>query len=226
MLPGDANDIRVQPDARAYIALPRKMTLAFRTSVGLLFPFNYSELSQANFRSNGAARAEGSDRDYQILYFRGFFSGGPTQNRGYPLRGVGPHDSIPYLSPAGQSASAAGCDAKEVQCKLPTGGLSLWEASAELRVVVSGPFSTAFFCDTSDVSPFRLDIRLDHPHLSCGAGARYDTPVGPIRFDVGYRIPGIQYPKSDKLEVPADNLFGKAPGGIPIAIAFGIGEAF
>jgi len=77
------------------------------------------------------------------------------------------------------------------------------------------------FCDAGDVSPFQTSIRLDRPHLSCGAGARYDTPVGPIRLDVGYRIPGLQYPKNASFEqAPQDIL------GVPIAIAFGIGEAF
>jgi outer membrane protein insertion porin family/translocation and assembly module TamA len=71
------------------------------------------------------------------------------------------------------------------------------------------------------VSPFAVNIRLDRPHLSCGAGARYDTPVGPIRLDVGYRIPGMQYPSGATFERPPEPLLG-----MPIAIAFGIGEAF
>ena len=45
--------------------------------------------------------------------------------------------------------------------------------------------------------------------------------MGPIRLDVGYRIPGLQYPKNASFEqAPQDIL------GVPIAIAFGIGEAF
>lgn len=220
VLQGDADDVRVNPEVRAYLPLPRKITLAFRGALGFLFPFNYSRHAQLNFRTPGPSRAEAADRDYQLLFFRGFFGGGPTSNRGYPLRGVGPHDFIPYLSPAGQTL-AYGCNPSDPTCLLPTGGLSLWEASAELRFVVSGPFSTALFCDAGDVSPFVLDIRLDRPHLSCGAGARYDTPVGPIRFDVGYRIPGLQYPAGATFEREPEPLLG-----MPIAVALGIGEAF
>jgi outer membrane translocation and assembly module TamA len=220
-LQGDANDIRVRPEVRAFIPLPKRITLALRGSVGFLFPFNYARLSQQNFETPGTSRAEGSARDYQLLFFRGFFGGGPSSNRGYPLRGVGPHDFIPYLSPAGQSLSAGGCNPNDVECSLPTGGLSLWEANAELRFVISGPFATAVFCDAGDVSPFSVSIRPERPHLSCGAGARYDTPVGPIRLDVGYRIPGLQYPKDASFEREPDLLFGA-----PIVIAFGIGEAF
>lgn len=220
VLQGDANDIRVNPEVRAFIPLPKRMTIALRGAVGFLFPFNYSKYSQINFATPGTSRAEASSRDYQLLFFRGFFGGGPTSNRGYPLRGVGPHDYIPYLSPAGQSL-AGGCNPNDPKCLLPTGGLTLWEANVELRVVVSGPFSTAAFCDSGDVSPFAVNIRFDRPHLSCGAGARYDTPVGPIRLDIGYRIPGLQYPAGATFEREPTPLLG-----LPIAIAFGIGEAF
>ncbi len=220
-LQGVADDVRVQPELRGYIPLPRKITVALRGSVGFLFPFNYSKFSQINFEKPGTSRAEESARDYQLLFFRGFFGGGPTSNRGYPLRGVGPHDYIPYLSPAGQSGAAGGCNPNDLTCSLPTGGLSLWEANAEVRFVVSGPFSTAVFCDAGDVSPFAMSIRLDRPHLSCGGGARYDTPVGPIRLDVGYRIPGMQYPSGASFEIEPPLLLG-----MPIAVAFGIGEAF
>ena len=38
-------------------------------------------------------------KDTQLIFFRGFFSGGPSSNRGYPLRGVGPYANVPFLSP-------------------------------------------------------------------------------------------------------------------------------
>lgn len=222
LLQGDATDVRVQPEVRGYVPISKHVVFAARGSVGFLFPFDYGKYAEINFRDPGPSRVEGSARDYQILFFRGFYAGGPVSNRGYPLRGIGPYDVIPYLSPAGQSISASGCNPNDRGCTLPTGGRTLWEASTELRIGISGPFSAALFCDAADVSPFSVDIRLARPHLSCGAGARYDTPVGPIRLDVGYRIPGLQFlPGNDSFERPPDTLFG-----VPIALAFGIGEAF
>lgn len=221
LLQGDASDVRDQPEVRFYLPITKKLVFAVRGSVGFLFPFDYGRYAEINFKNPGASRIEGSARDYQILFFRGFYSGGPATNRGYPLRGIGPYDLIPYLSPAGQSISASGCNPNDTSCSLPTGGRSLWEASGELRYVLSGPFSIAGFCDMADVSPFSLDLRFDRPHLSCGAGGRYDTPVGPIRLDIGYRIPGLQYKAGSSFERAPDRLLG-----IPIALAFGIGEAF
>lgn len=216
-LGGDARDIKLQPEARGYIPLGKRVTLAGRLSVGLLFPFNYGEAVYGN-----AASLSQKDRtfDYQLMYFRGFFSGGPSSNRGYPLRGVSPYADIGDLTPEQKAARLAiACDG---DCRTPTGGFTLWEASLEVRVDITGPLSAAAFCDASDVSGKRFDFRLAHLHLSCGLGARYQTPVGPIRLDLGYRIPGLQVVGGltpDERE-PAKFL------GIPLAVALGVGEAF
>ena len=81
------------------------------------------------------------------------------------------------------------------------------------------------FADASDVSPEKLRIRLDVPHFSLGFGIRYATPVGPLRVDVGFRVPGQQ-----KIGGPIDPLVdGPAPAtvlGIPAAVSIGLGEAY
>lgn len=217
---GDADDVKIQPDLRGYVPITRRLVIAGRTSVGFLWPRNYGDAVQTRRSRFDDERAR--TRDYQLTFFRGFFSGGPSSNRGYPIRGVGPYDFVPFLTPDVAAAQTeAGC--LENSCRVPTGGFTLWEASVEGRYDLSGPLSAALFCDASDVSPQTNDIRLDHLHLSCGAGARYDTPVGPIRVDLGYRIPGLQVlggvPRTER--VPPDLAFG-----IPIALSVGIGEAY
>jgi outer membrane protein insertion porin family/translocation and assembly module TamA len=116
------------------------------------------------------------------------------------------------------------------ECSIPIGGFTLWEWSDEFRIHLKGPLSAAAFCDMGDVSPQENSIRLSHLHLSCGLGARYDTPVGPIRLDVGYRIQPAQilgyasqaaYNSQHSEEGVQPTLFG-----VPIALAFGIGEAY
>lgn len=225
---GHASDVRIQPEARGFIPLGGAVTLALRSSFGLLFPRNYGELVQrgASAPTTEAERVE-LVRDLQIVYFRGFFSGGASSNRGYPQRGVGPRGVVPFASPAAGAQTGSGCTPGSAsqdpeECALPTGGLSLLEASVEVRFDVTGPFSGAVFCDASDVSAQQLELRPGHLHLSCGPGLRYGTPIGPIRLDVGYRVPGLQVlggAGGDESE----------PGelwGLPIAVAFGIGEAF
>lgn len=227
---GDARDVRTQPEIRGYVPIGKRLTLASRASVGLLFPFNYGG-TIADQLSGAASAPTGPDqvRDLQLLFFRGFFSGGSNSNRGYSHGTISPHGIVPFLSPQIEADRIAReCEPGSpsfdpARCSIPIGGLSLWEASLELRVDIEGPLTFAAFCDTSDVSPDQADLRLNHPHLSCGLGARYDTPVGPIRLDVGYRIPGAQVlePVDPRVEGDPGDIFGA-----PIAIAFGIGEAF
>ena len=223
-LGGNVRDVRIQPELRTYIPVAKEGTFATRLSVGFLFPQNYGDTLRDQTRSQFLPD-EQRTRDLQIMFFRGFFSGGPNSNRGYALREVSPHAVVPFLNPetaAAQAESACTPGSTDPQCELPTGGFTLWEFQNELRFVINGPLAGATFCDMSDVSPQTADIRLNHLHLSCGAGARYDTPVGPIRLDIGYRIPGLQVVGTktpDEVE-PATLL------GLPIAIALGIGEAF
>jgi hypothetical protein len=68
---------------------------------------------------------------------------------------------------------------------------------------------------------FENQGQLHRPHLSVGIGFRCDTPIGLIRLDTGYRVPGLQAPAGTVDEgIPALTF------GLPIAISFGIGEAF
>lgn len=226
---GDAVDVKIEPEARLFIPLGRRLTLASRAAVGLLFPQNYGSTVLPNAldgEPGGASRAAWV-RDIQLMFLRGLFSGGPSSNRGYRQREISPHGVIPFYNPGQSSAeiieectpNSAGLTTSE--CRLPIGGFTLWEASLELRFPVYGPLRGAAFADASDVSPRQLDFRFDRLHLSVGAGARYDTPVGPVRLDVGYRIPGLQAPQDARGEVDPDEVFG-----LPIAIALGIGVPF
>lgn len=222
---GDAVDVKVEPEARLFIPLGSSLTLATRAGIGLLFPRNYGQTVLPNSTTGqpgNATRAEWV-RDVQLMFMRGLFSGGPTSNRGYRAREVGPHGVVPFYNPGQSSADiVGGCMVgAPKECNLPLGGFTLWEASVELRFPISGPVGGAVFSDASDVSPEELNFRFTRLHLSAGLGARYDTPLGPVRLDVGYRIPGLQAPKDAPGEGEPDTVFG-----LPIAVAFGIGAAF
>ncbi len=227
---GDAEDFKIQPDARVYLPIDDDLTLAVRSSVGFLFARNYGHTLAANARGErppmGVDRVEWA-RDVQTTFFRAFFSGGPSSNRGYAMRGIGPHGAIPFFEPTlaaqqlADRCDGSSADLERASCQLPLGGLSLWEASVELRYPIMGPLSGASFCDASDVSPEELSLRFDRPHLSCGLGARYGTPIGPVRLDAGYRIPGLQVLGPDDGEGKPPSLFG-----LPMTIHVGIGEAF
>lgn len=91
---------------------------------------------------------------------RRFFAGGGGSVRGYPFQAIGPRD-----------------DDNE-----PVGGLSLFEASAELRLRF-GDYGVVPFIDAGSVSndeyPGFEDLRV-----GVGLGFRYFTSFGPLRIDV------------------------------------------
>ena len=216
-LGGDAQDVKIQPELRGYLPLGKRVVVAARAGVGFLVPFNYGS---AVYGDPKALNERERTLDYQLVYFRGLYSGGPSSNRGYPARAISPYGNVGFLTPEAQRLKLD--NACEGDCRVPTGGFSLWEASLELRVDVVGPLSTAAFCDAGDVSPNRGDFRLAHLHLSCGLGVRYQTPVGPIRLDVGYRIPGLQVIGGLTPDEKAPSTFFD----VPLALALGVGESF
>jgi len=71
---------------------------------------------------------------------------------------------------------------------LPIGGDSMLAWSEELRAVVRGNFGAVFFLDAGNVWAESFGYKLNDLLYSAGPGLRYQTPVGPIRFDVGYQL--------------------------------------
>ncbi|HZU84235.1 MAG TPA: BamA/TamA family outer membrane protein [Polyangiaceae bacterium] len=224
VLPGEAQDIRVQPQVRAYVPIGHA-TFATRATTGLLFPTSYSSVPPPGVMWGTPEYDAWAARDQQLVYFRGFFSGGPSSNRGYPVYGVGPHGLVPFLTPSiatrqVQTECVPNTPTFDpARCVQPLGGLTMWELSGELRVPITAQFEEATFCDASDVESGEATYVFGRPHLSCGVGLRYETPVGPIRLDVAYRIPALN-PQPGDVDYPGDIL------GLPIGVAFGIGEAY
>jgi outer membrane protein assembly complex protein YaeT len=101
-----------------------------------------------------------------IPIFKRFFSGGSESVRGYPYQRLG------LLDDEGN----------------PEGGLSLVEGSVEYRFPIREPFEGVTFVDFGNVFENSFDLALDDLRYTAGVGLRYLTPVGPIRFDVGYQL--------------------------------------
>ena len=101
-----------------------------------------------------------------IPIFKRFFSGGSESVRGYPYQRLG------LLDDEGN----------------PEGGLSLVEGSVEYRFPIREPFEGVTFVDFGNVFEDSFDLAFDDLRYTAGVGLRYLTPVGPIRFDVGYQL--------------------------------------
>jgi outer membrane translocation and assembly module TamA len=223
---GSVSDLKIQPDLRGYVPITKKKTvvLATRVSFGFLFPRDYGSTLTGDTPPDPTLPAVIFDQEKLLL--RAFYSGGPSSNRGYPLRAVGPHGTVGFLIPTGQNCTLTPLPEA---CIRPTGGFTLWEYSLELRFPISGPVNMVAFADASDVTRQVGHIRFNAPHLSVGPGLRYMTPVGALRLDIGYRVPGAQVFGDSTLPVEEGGneigTFLNVPW-LPMNLNIALGEAF
>lgn len=117
----------------------------------------------------GAAVTVGADEPALLPLTERFFAGGATTHRGFRLDLAGPVDSGGY----------------------PLGGNLLLLGNLELRFPLFGDLRAAIFSDHGGVHEEVGSFRFGDLRHAVGAGLRYDTPLGPIRFDYGVRLGDI-----------------------------------
>ena len=124
-----------------------------------------------------AARARYGAIYGQVPPTERFFAGGATSNRGFAERELSP-------SVYGVVDGSA--------INVPYGGAGMIDSSLEARVpighVKSMPLGAVAFLDGGDVTESPGELRLDHLNWAAGGGLRLLTVVGPVRFDLGYRL--------------------------------------
>lgn len=103
---------------------------------------------------------------YYIPSEERFFAGGSNSVRGWERSMLGPL----------------------IDESTPLGGASVAQGSFEFRIPVIGKFSLVSFLDYGNVWLDNLAYKLKDLAYATGGGIRFDTPIGPIRFDVGVPI--------------------------------------
>ena len=98
-----------------------------------------------------------------------FFAGGDTTVRGFSLDRLGTDATI---SPSG----------------FPVGGNGLIVLNAELRTDVIGGIGAVGFLDAGNVFPRATDLDFSRLRVAAGVGLRYQSPVGPVRIDLGFKL--------------------------------------
>jgi outer membrane protein assembly complex protein YaeT len=98
-----------------------------------------------------------------------FFAGGDTTVRGFALDQLGTPDVI---------------DANG----FPVGGDALVIFNGELRVPLVRSFGIVGFVDSGNVFKRTSDIDLGQLRSAAGFGIRFQSPIGPIRVDLGFKL--------------------------------------
>jgi outer membrane protein assembly complex protein YaeT len=105
-----------------------------------------------------------------VPFFKRYFLGGSTSLRGWGRFEVSP------LTESG----------------FPVGGFTLLEGSSELRLPVTRAMSVVAFVDAGNVWGSPWDADFGDLRVSAGPGLRYNTPIGPVRLDLGYQLTPIE----------------------------------
>ncbi|MCF8032125.1 MAG: BamA/TamA family outer membrane protein [Desulfarculaceae bacterium] len=100
-----------------------------------------------------------------VPIIRRFFPGGSDSVRGYPYQRLGPLDS------QGR----------------PLGGESMALGSVEVRFPVYKELGGVVFMDVGNAWE-RVEDSFGSLRYTTGVGLRYNTPVGPLRVDIGYQL--------------------------------------
>jgi outer membrane protein insertion porin family len=120
-----------------------------------------------------------------------FFSGGSNTLRGFPVDGAGPQRPVPVCS---NPAAQTGCS----NISVPVGGDRLFVFNTELRFpthLMKNLGAAAFYDGGNVYGPLNLRTFVDNFSNTLGFGIRYNTPIGPVRFDIGHNlnpVPGFR----------------------------------
>ena len=121
-----------------------------------------------------------------------FFTGGADSLRGFPLNGAGPQ------APATLCTSASDLSTCTARITVPTGGRQLFIVNSEGRFPIplkKGLGGVIFYDGGNVYQAIGFSHFWTNYSNTVGAGLRYQTPVGPIRIDIGRNlnpVPGLK----------------------------------
>jgi outer membrane protein insertion porin family/translocation and assembly module TamA len=171
-------------------------------------------LSGTNARL-GIERTTG-DAAEQLLHPRTrFYAGGSQSVRGFGENQLGPrvltidpnairgrvirndnkdttYASAPGCAPPGSIVTCYGARRDSVGdgnvIARPLGGTAIIEGNVELRIPITGPLVAAVFVDGALLGERSIgSIGNGTRAITPGVGVRYQSPVGPVRLDLGFR---------------------------------------
>jgi outer membrane protein assembly complex protein YaeT len=158
--------------ASAFKLIPnsRGIVLAGNTFLGLATGFPQQDASGSTIVDANGEPARDLPQSER------FYAGGDTTMRGFYPDQLGVRHTPPLAS---DTIDANG---------FPLGGNSELLFNVELRVPLWNKFETHGFLDTGNVFRRAVDLDLKEFRSAVGFGVLYKSPVGPLRFDLGFKV--------------------------------------
>ena len=185
----DSRDDQVAPSRGTYLSASGQVAVrALGSEVGLLksyltaqafraVPHTRAVVFAVSGRLGMATRTDGQGGGQDLPASERFYAGGDTTVRSFALDRLGVRH-VP--AQATDTIDSSG---------FPLGGNALVLVNGELRIPVVAGITMATFVDAGNVFATVSAIDAREIRSAVGLGIRYKSPVGPLRFDVGVKVP-------------------------------------
>jgi outer membrane protein assembly complex protein YaeT len=166
ILGSDAKFLKLFTQETALVNLGRPGVLAGSIRLGAIEPFRTLPTSDPNIAGLPSSNVFVDER---------FFAGGPATHRAYQPDLLGLPDRTLFVVPGQRDYS-------------PVGGNGLALVNLDYRFPIAGAFGGVLFADAGDVWADWRDLRFGDLKPGIGIGARYVSPIGPISFNLGWKL--------------------------------------
>jgi len=186
VLDADAHFLKEFAQGSYYIPLTSRSVFAVASRVGFIQDYG-GGFDESGLHISGVPLSER------------FTGGGESSHRAFPLDLLGTTCADPREGSDCHQTLLDIIDQNGNHVIAPLGGRSIFIANMEYRFPIAGPIGGAAFVDAGNVFDART-INFAKLRYGIGSGIRYLSPVGPIRFDVGYKLNRriLRYDSSNK----------------------------
>jgi len=203
-LGSEANFGKVLLQNSTYYTFKKKWVLARNTQIGILHPYGTN-----NFLGVPPSEMLPSEAT-SVPLPELFFAGGGNSLRGFSINQAGPRDMQTGYAIGGQGLFVNNLELRMPPVSLPYVGDSLGfvlfhdmgNVFATANQIVSGMLRihqpSIAACSAPGSTAF---CNFSYNPQAIGTGIRYKTPIGPVRFDLGYNFNPTRYPIQEKDKV-------------------------